>query len=244
MNKNIFYQNHGKRIFDLMLASLIFLPILIICIPFLFKVWVYDYSNPLYFATRVGKKMKRFKLIKIRSMVINADKSDIISTKSNDLRITKIGSIIRKYKIDELPQVLNIFFNQMSFVGPRPNTYKYGVELYTKKELNQLDILPGITDLSSIIFSDESSILSNSENPDKDYNELIRPWKSKLGLLYKNNCSFTLDIKIIGLTAMNILNRKLALKFINKILLKFTNDQELISVCLRKQQLYESQPPY
>ena len=243
MYKNNIYKNFGKRIFDLIFSLSIIVPILLISLPFLLLVWIDDRHNPFYLARRVGRKLKPFPLIKIRSMVVKADKSNVISTKKNDPRITKVGLTIRKFKIDELPQIINIIFGQMSFVGPRPNTYKHGVELYTESELKQLDILPGITDFSSIIFSDEGNILSNSEDPDTDYNNLIRPWKSRLGLLYKDNCSLILDLKLIMLTAINIFNRKYALKEINKLLIKLTVDKELISVCLRNRKLYKKDPP-
>ena len=151
--------------------------------------------------------------------------------------------MIRKLKIDEIPQVLNIILGQMSFVGPRPNTYKHGVELYSDKEMQQLLISPGITDIASIVFSDEGSILMNKKNPDKSYNELIRPWKSKLGILYLEKYSFKLDISLIFITFINIFNRKLALRLLNKILSNLTNDKELISICKRNKPLTKANPP-
>ena len=131
----------------------------------------------------------------------------------------------------------------MSFVGPRPNTYKYGVELYTRKEMRQLLMRPGVTDIASIVFSDEGNILNNKENPDTSYNELIRPWKSKLGILYVEKFSFTLDLSLIFITFINIFNRQLALKLLNKILLNLTNDGELISICRRNKPLTKENPP-
>ncbi len=238
-----FYKKKGKRIFDLIFALIIFIPVVLICLPFLLAVWLNDLYSPLFFAKRVGYKSKSFFLIKIRSMIINADKTDIISTKNTDKRITKVGAIIRKYKIDELPQIINIILGQISFVGPRPNTYKHGVELYNEKEMEQLDILPGITDLSSIVFCDEAEILEQSNDPDKDYNELIRPWKSKLGLLYKDISSLKTDLKIILLTILNLFNRKLALKKINRILIKYSKDKELINICKRNTILYKGLLP-
>ncbi len=244
MKKNFIYRKFGKRIFDLTLALILFIPFTIISFPFFILVWLNDKSQPLYFAKRVGKRSKQFKLIKIRSMVTNADKSEVISTKKNDMRITKIGLIIRKYKIDELPQIINILNGTMSFVGPRPNTFKKGVELYTEKEMQQLNIMPGVTDLSSIVFSDESNILSKSDDPDEDYNQLIRPWKSRLGLIYLNNYSFLLDLIIILLTFLNLFNRKLVLNIIPRIVSIYSHDKDLISICSRRVELFKKKPPH
>ena len=244
MKKNFLYKKFGKRIFDLTLASILFIPFTIISVPFLILVWVNDKSQPLYLAKRIGKRSKEFNLFKIRSMVSNADKSEVISTKKNDIRITKIGLIIRKYKIDELPQLINIFNGTMSFVGPRPNTFKKGVELYTEKEMQQLNIIPGVTDLSSIVFSDESNILSKSDDPDEDYNQLIRPWKSRLGLIYVNNYSFLLDLTIIILTFFNLFNRKLVLNIIPRIVSIYSHEKDLISICGREVELFKKRPPH
>ena len=140
-----------KRFFDIFFSIfgiLIISPFLFII---LFMVWKKDKSNPLYIAKRVGKNGKEFNLIKIRTMIINADKNNVDSTSVNDKRITKIGSRIRKYKIDELPQLFNIFLGHMSFVGPRPNVRRE-TNLYTDVESKLLKIKPGITDFASIIF--------------------------------------------------------------------------------------------
>ena len=122
-------------------------------------------------------------MIKLRSMIVNAEKSKVDSTSSNDPRITKIGKIIRKLKLDELSQLFNVFIGEMSLVGPRPNV-KRETDLYTEVEKNLLRVKPGITDFASIIFSDESEILKNVDDPNISYNQLIRPWKSRLGLFY------------------------------------------------------------
>jgi lipopolysaccharide/colanic/teichoic acid biosynthesis glycosyltransferase len=104
------------------------------------------------------------------------------STSSSDNRITPIGKIVRKFKLDELPQLFHVLTGKMSLVGPRPNVWN-DVKIYTKEEKELLSIKPGITDFSSIIFSDEGDILSNYKNPDLKYNQLIRPWKSRLGTI-------------------------------------------------------------
>jgi len=178
-----------KRFFDV-LASLVglafFLPILI---PVLFLIWKYDKKSPFYIAPRVGKNEKIFKMLKLRSMIVNADKTGVASTSNNDLRITPIGQKIRKYKLDELVQLWNVLLGDMSLVGPRPNV-KSETDLYTDVEKKLLSVKPGITDFSSIVFSDEGKILEGKKNPDLTYNQLIRPWKSRLGLSYIDHQSF------------------------------------------------------
>tara|TARA_B100000700_G_C14531469_1_gene617775 strand:- start:65 stop:583 length:519 start_codon:yes stop_codon:yes gene_type:complete len=171
-------------------------------------------------------------------MIVDADKNKVFSTKSDDARITKIGKFLRKSKLDELPQLLNIFFGHMSFVGPRPNV-KYEVDMYTSSEKDLLRIKPGITDLASIVFYDEAEILENSQDPNKDYGTLIRPWKSQLGIYYVNNNNFIFDIKIIIFTIFNFFNRTYVLKSISNIILNNTTDKKLGEICLRNKDLNE-----
>ena len=143
-----------KRIFDFIIS----LTGLIICspimIPVMVLVWLQDFHSPFYIAPRVGKNEKLFKMIKLRSMIIGADKSGVDSTSSSDSRITGIGRIIRQYKLDELSQLFNVLSGEMSLVGPRPNVRRE-TDLYTREEKLLLTIKPGITDISSIVFSDE-----------------------------------------------------------------------------------------
>jgi lipopolysaccharide/colanic/teichoic acid biosynthesis glycosyltransferase len=232
-----------KRLFDFtfsFLGLIILSPILFI---FMFLVWLQDCHSPFYIAQRVGRNNKMFKMVKLRSMIINADKTGVDSTSADDKRITWIGTIIRKYKIDELFQLWNVFLGDMSLVGPRPNVVRHGVELYTKVEMDILNVRPGITDIASIVFSDEGNILEGKEYPDIAYNQLIRPWKSRLGLLYIENQSLFGDIKIIVLTAFAIISKPIALNGINKILKKNDADPELIKVALRQEALYPFPPP-
>ena len=130
-------------------------------------------------------------MIKIRSMKVNADLSGVDSTANDDSRITLVGKIIRKFKIDELAQLINVFLGQMSFVGPRPNVERE-TSLYTTEEKKLLNLKPGITDISSIVFSDEGDILEGRDDPDITYNQLIRPGKSKLGIFYIENSNIFL----------------------------------------------------
>jgi lipopolysaccharide/colanic/teichoic acid biosynthesis glycosyltransferase len=231
-----------KRIFDLTASGLglvIFSPILIFSA---LVVYLYDFQSPFYIAPRVGKNGKIFNLVKFRSMTIDAGKAGVNSTSANDSRITPIGKIVRAYKIDELPQLWNVFVGEMSLVGPRPQV-SAGVDLYTDKEKELLQVRPGITDLSSIVFSDEGEILKDSQDPDRDYDRIIRPWKSRLGLLYVDNMSVPLDIKIIFLTILAILRKEAALGEIQKILIDLKADELLVRMASRKEKLQEHLPP-
>ncbi len=231
-----------KRLFDIVVA----LTLLIIFSPFLiifgFLIWKQDLHSPFYVAPRVGKNETKFNMIKFRSMVVNADKSGVDSTSASDSRITPLGSFIRKYKIDELPNFFNILKGEMSFVGPRPNV-KRETDLYTTEEKQLLTVCPGITDFSSIVFSDEGDILEGSSNPDLDYNQLIRPWKSRLGIFYIDNRSIWMDIQLMLLTTVAIISKSKSLGTINKILVKYSANEQLISVSLRDHPLSPHPPP-
>lgn len=231
-----------KRLFDIFIASFGILVLIPIFIPVLFLVWIQDYSNPFYIADRVGKDNKLFKMIKIRSMVINADKNGAQSTSNDDMRITYIGKFIRKFKLDELSQLLNVLLGHMSFVGPRPNVVDE-VSLYSSEELRLLKVRPGITDFSSIVFSDEGDILSGSTNPDLDYNQLIRPGKGYLGLFYIERMNFILDIKLIFLTILAIISKEKALIQISKIIESNGGNESLVILAKRKNPLIPMPPP-
>ena len=231
-----------KRVFDIIFSFfglLIFSPVLL---TFIFIIWLSDKGNPFYSASRVGKGHKTFRMIKLRSMVLNADKTGVSSTSSNDNRITPIGVIIRKYKLDELMQLWNVLTGDMSLVGPRPNV-ESETRNYTKVEKKLLSEKPGITDFASIVFSDEGEILKNSSNPDLDYNRLIRPWKSRLGLFYIENKSLTIDIKIIFFTVVAIFKKQLAINWVVEHLKSYKCDEKLINVASRIDPLKPSKPP-
>jgi len=231
-----------KRISDIIFSLsglLFFSPILI---PFLILVWRYDKKSPLYISPRIGKNFEIFNLVKIRTMTVDADKKGISSTSDNDTRIIPIGQKIRKYKIDELTQLFNVLIGNMSLVGPRPNV-KSEVDLYTETEKNLLYVKPGITDFSSIVFSDEGKILENKENPDLSYNQLIRPWKSRLGLIYIKHKSILLDLELMIFTLVTLISKPVALKWVIKKLEKFKVDQIIIEVAKRDKELSPFPPP-
>ena len=231
-----------KRLFDIVssfFGLLVMSPVLII---FMFLIWRQDFKSPFYIAPRVGRFGKMFKMVKLRSMVANADTSGVNSTSAGDMRITRVGHLIRRYKLDEFSQLFNVLVGQMSLVGPRPQV-KNDVDLYTDEERHLLDARPGITDLASIVFSDEGDILGGAEDPDLRYNQVIRPWKSRLGLLYINKRSFFMDIYIIILTIVAIISKPLALKGVQQILQNWAADDRLIKVARRDMPLYSYPPP-
>ena len=230
-----------KRSLDIIFSLtgiIIFSPLIFL---FCFLIWLQDFGNPFYISKRVGKNFEEFDLIKLRSMILNADKSGIDSTSNDDIRITKIGNIVRKYKLDELMQLLNVFLGNMTLVGPRPNV-KSEVDLYTKEEQNLLKVKPGITDFASIVFSDEGEILKNKKNPDIAYNQLIRPGKGKLGIFYIKNRTLIIDVQIIFLTILSVFSRKKSLILLVRLLEKINAPIDLINIAGRKQKLVPTPP--
>jgi lipopolysaccharide/colanic/teichoic acid biosynthesis glycosyltransferase len=156
-----------------------------------------------YFQTRVGKASVDFKLFKFRTMKTDADKKGLLTVGSRDNRITKMGYFLRKYKIDELPQLINVLNGTMSFVGPRPEVRKY-VDLYTTNQQIILDVKPGITDFASLEYFNENDLLAKSENPEKTYIEEVMPAKIELNKKYIAEPSLSTDISIILKTIQRI----------------------------------------
>jgi len=231
-----------KRFFDIffsMLGLMLISPVLLI---FMLLIYLQDKGSPIYIAERVGKNKKIFNMIKLRSMYINSDKKGVSSTSNNDSRITKVGHVIRKYKLDEFTQLWNVLIGNMSLVGPRPTT-KSHIFYYSEIEKELLSVKPGITDFSSIVFSDEGKILENKEDPDLSYNQLIRPWKSRLGLIYIKHKSILLDLELIIFTVVALVSKPLALKWVVKKLEKFDVDKKIVEVAKREKELKPFPPP-
>jgi len=231
-----------KRIFDVVFSFIGMIVISPILIPATFAVWFQDFHSPFYIAVRIGKNGKPYKMVKLRSMTVNADSSGVSSTSSNDTRITPTGKIVRKFKLDELPQGWHVFNGDMSFVGPRPQV-AHLVDEYTQEEKGLLKARPGITDFASIVFADENDILKDSKDPDLDYDLLIRPWKSRLGLFYIEKQSLFLDIMLMVLTLVGIVSREKALKGVTKLLTKLDADPTLIQISKRTDPLEPHTPP-
>lgn len=231
-----------KRLLDIAISAIgliCFSPILLFAS---ILVWSNDRKSPFYIPPRVGKKGTIFYMVKLRSMVVNADKAGIDSTSNNDLRITSIGQKIRKYKLDELTQLWNVLLGDMSLVGPRPNV-KAEVDLYTDVEKELLSVKPGITDFSSIVFSDEGKILEDKKDPDLAYHQLIRPWKSRLGLIYIKHQSILLDIEIIIYTLIALISKRTALNWVSKKLENLGVDKDLVNISKREIELFPYPPP-
>lgn len=205
-------------------------------------VWWQDSHSPVYRARRVGKNGVPFTLYKLRSMIIGADKKGGASTAGDDPRITAVGHFIRRYKLDELLQLFNVLRSEMSLVGPRPNI-EPDVATYTEEEQKLLSIRPGVTDLASIVFSDEGEILKSAADPDLEYCRVIRPWKNRLALLYVEHRSVRLQLEIIALTAIAIFNKEQALVGVHKILKRLGADEKLIQVASRTSPLPAYPPP-
>ena len=185
-----------KRLFDITASffGIIILSPLLIFI----GLWVglSSKGGVFYKQIRVGKNNKDFKLYKFRSMRVNSDKQGLLTVGSKDSRITKAGYFIRKYKIDELPQLFNVLKGDMSFVGPRPEVRRY-VDLYSKEQMKVLSVRPGITNPASIKYRNENDILSSQSNPEEYYIQHIMPDKLKINIDYINTQTFIKDIKII-----------------------------------------------
>lgn len=193
-----------KRTFDLLVSffAIILLSPFFIIVSLLIKM---DSIGPVIFKqVRVGKNKKPFEIYKFRTMVVDAEKLGKQITVGNDNRITKIGGFLRKFKLDELPQLFNVFKGDMSFVGPRPEVPKY-TNLYTEEQNRVFEVRPGITDYASIKYRNENEILGKSKNPEKTYIEEVMQDKLKINLDYMNRRSVLEDLKIILLTVLKII---------------------------------------
>ena len=231
-----------KRFFDIVVSAVGLLLLWPFLLLFLLLIWLQDFCSPFYIAPRARTRNTTFNMVKLRSMVKNADKVGGASTATNDRRITWVGKLIRKTKFDEVPQLWNVFVGDMSLVGPRPQVIR-DVALYTEEEHHLFDVRPGITDFSSIVFADEGEILKGGENPDLRYNQVIRPWKSQLGLFYAQNNSVLVDVQLIALTVMSAVSRQRALAGVQSILRALGAPAELVSIAGRKNVLVPRPPP-
>lgn len=192
-----------KRIFDIVFSFIglvILLPFFIIMA---LLIIIDSRGGVFYKQARVGKNGIDFYLFKFRSMRTGADKKGLLTVGGRDSRITRMGYFIRKYKIDELPQLLNVFLGDMSLVGPRPEVRKY-VDLYNEKQKQVLSVKPGITDYASIEYSNENELLGKAENPEQVYIDEIMPEKLKLNLKYIDEQGIITDLKIIFKTVAKI----------------------------------------
>ncbi|MEG0808472.1 MAG: sugar transferase [Alistipes sp.] len=185
-----------KRIFDCVASGCGLLALFPVFL--LLTLWIkFDSAGPIFYRQlRVGRGNCDFRLLKFRSMRVGSDKHGLITVGGRDSRITRSGYYIRKYKLDELPQLINVLLGDMSLVGPRPEVRKY-VDLYTPEQMHVLDVRPGITDVASIKYRNENEILGRVKNPDTYYQQVIMPDKLRLNLQYLQHKTFFSDMRVI-----------------------------------------------
>ena len=231
-----------KRLVDILVAAFGLIAASPVLIPVMFLVWREDRHSPFYIAPRVGRNGLHFRMVKMRSMVMGADRKGASSTSNDDRRITIVGHFIRRYKIDESTQLWNVLKGDMTLVGPRPQVQS-GVDLYTSRERLLLNVRPGITDFASIVFSDEGAILAGHPDPDEAYDQLIRPGKSLLSLFYVEHQSLYVDMRLVWLTLMTIVSRKRALRGVQVLLKRLGAPADLVRLASREDSLVPMQPP-
>ncbi|HVL90476.1 MAG TPA: sugar transferase [Actinomycetota bacterium] len=205
----------GKRMLDLVvgvLALAVAGPVMAVVAMIVKR----DGGPALYRGRRVGRDGAVFRMLKFRTMVVDAEKAGPSSTADDDPRITRIGKRLRAHKLDELPQLLNVIGGSMSLVGPRPQV-EHDVAMYTAEERALLSVRPGITDYASIRYRNEGEILKGSADPAEAYNRLIRPGKIALGLEYVRSCSFGTDLKILWLTMLAMVDHDAAIRRLPKV---------------------------
>ncbi len=231
-----------KRAIDIavaLAALLAFWPVMMVVAV---VVWRGDGRSPWYRGMRIGRGGVKFRMLKFRTMRVGAASTGVNSTGQGDARITPVGRALRRCKLDELPQLINVLAGEMSLVGPRPQV-PTDASLYTREERRLLDVRPGITDLASIVFADESAILKDAADPDLLYNQIIRPWKSRLALLYVDHASLALDVRIVMGTAMALLSRRRALQQVERMLRGWDADPLLVRMASRREELLAHAPP-
>lgn len=195
-----------KRVFDVVASGL---GLLVMSPVFLFlAVWIkLDSKGAVFYRqARVGRGNKDFRIFKFRSMRVGSDKKGLITVGGHDPRVTRSGYFIRKYKLDEFPQLINVFTGDMSLVGPRPEVRKY-VDMYTAEQMHVLDVKPGVTSLASIRYRNENELLEKAEDPDRYYVEVIMQDKLAIDLEYVRNASLGYDIKLIFHTFWEIVSK-------------------------------------
>lgn len=196
-----------KRIFDFIASGL---GLIVLCPLFIvLAVWIkLDSKGPVFYRqVRVGYKNKDFRIFKFRSMRVGADKGSLVTIGGHDPRVTRSGYFIRKFKFDELPQLINVFLGDMSLVGPRPEVRHY-VDCWTPEQMHVLDVRPGITDPASIKFRNENELMEKAEDPEKYYIEVIMQEKIKLYLEYVERHSFLYDLGLIFMTFWVIVSER------------------------------------
>ena len=196
-----------KRLFDVIASGfglIVLSPLFIIL-----AIWIkLDSKGPVFYRqVRVGYKNKDFRIFKFRSMRVGADKGSLVTIGGHDPRVTRSGYFIRKFKFDELPQLINVFLGDMSLVGPRPEVRHY-VDYWTPEQMHVLDVRPGITDPASIKFRNENELMEKAEDPEKYYIEVIMQEKIRLYLEYVEKHSFLYDLGLVFKTFWVIVSER------------------------------------
>jgi lipopolysaccharide/colanic/teichoic acid biosynthesis glycosyltransferase len=232
----------AKRLFDLLFAlaaAIVTLPVVGLAA---LLIWGQDGHAPFYRGLRVGREGCYFRMIKLRTMVAGGEALGGSSTSASDARVTPLGAALRRFKIDELPQFWNVVMGHMSVVGPRPNVPR-DVQRYTGRERELLSVRPGITDVASIVFSDEGAILDGAADADALYDAVIRPWKNRLALLYVERRSLAADLQLIVLTIVAFVSKPAALRAVDRVLRRWDADEALRRICARGEPLPVGEPP-
>jgi lipopolysaccharide/colanic/teichoic acid biosynthesis glycosyltransferase len=232
----------AKRLFDLpvaLAAGILTLPVVALAA---LLIWGQDAHSPFYRGLRVGRGGRDFRMIKLRTMIAGGESFGGSSTPASDARLIPLGTALRRFKIDELPQFWNVLMGDMGIVGPRPNVRR-DVDRYTLQERELLSVRPGITDLASIVFSDEGAILDGAADPDALYDAVIRPWKNRLALLYIEKQSLAADLQLIALTIVAFVSKRIALRGVDRILSRWKADAALRRICARAEPLPTGEPP-
>jgi lipopolysaccharide/colanic/teichoic acid biosynthesis glycosyltransferase len=194
---------------------------LIVTLPLLIAVaaviWLSDFGPPFYLAVRIGKDGRKFKMLKLRSMVVNSDSREMVFTTADDPRITPLGRWLRATKLDELAQLWNVVRGDMSLVGPRPQP-EAEVNYYSEEEWRLLSVRPGLTDIATLIFADESEILRGRLDAEQFYWGTLQLWKKRFALLHLDHRTLRLDMKVILLTIAGLLSRRTTLDGVLSIL--------------------------
>lgn len=221
------------------IGLIVLAPILSLCCAL---IWLHDFRSPFYVAPRVGRRGRGFRMLKLRSMVVEADRLGGSSSGTNDERITLVGRFMRRLKLDEFAQLWNVLKGDMSLVGPRPQI-AWAVKDYTSLERRLLDVRPGITDPSSIVFADQDDILTGADDPDLLYSQIIRPWKNRLALLYVERGDVRSYCELVLATVLGIFSRRKALVWVGRIIARLGADEQLRDIALRQGPPSPAPPP-
>lgn len=231
-----------KRTLDILAAAvglILFFPLLAVVAA---AIWMEDRHSPFFLGKRVARGGGTFRIVKFRSMTPDAWKTGVSSTAAGDHRITRMGKVVRRFKLDELPQLWNVLVGDMSLVGPRPQV-ETDASLYTAEERRMLTVRPGITDPASIVFADEGEILAGAPDPDLLYNQIIRPWKSRLALLSAGHGTIATDLILVFLTLASAVSREYALAGVVHLAEYWGADPLLLRMASRREPLLAWPPP-